>query len=179
MAKRPWRTDFFAVIARDVGAAAPAGAVLELGAGPGFLAGYLLDALPAISYVWLDFSPAMHALARQRLGPSTARAKFIERSFKDVDWEQGLGTFDSVVTMQAVHELRHKRHAVALHRAVRRVISPGGPYLVCDHFAGDGGMVNHDLYMTIDEQSDCLRTAGFERIEVVLQRGGLVLHRAR
>jgi predicted methyltransferase len=43
------------------------------------------------------------------------------------------------MTNQAVHELRHKRHARELHRQVARLLTPGGSYLVCDHFCGPGG----------------------------------------
>ena len=154
---------------------------MELGSGPGFLAQHLLQALPelALDYVALDFSAAMHALARERLGPLAAQVRFIERSFKAPDWPQDLGLFDHVLTHQAVHELRHKRHASALHRQVRRLLSPGGSYWVCDHWAGPGGMANDELYMSVNEQAQALRDAGFSQVEPVLALGGMVLHRAR
>jgi predicted methyltransferase len=50
--------------------------------------------------------------------------------------------------MQAVHELRHKCHARELHAQVLQLLSPGGIYLVCDHYLGEGGMANDRLYMT-------------------------------
>ncbi|MBY0469512.1 MAG: class I SAM-dependent methyltransferase [Burkholderiaceae bacterium] len=180
MAKRPWRTEFFSAISSAVAAAGqPAARVLELGAGPGFLARHLLETLPSIDYLALDFSPAMHRLAQQRLGPLASRTQFIERDFRAADWASGLGPVDVVVTHQAVHELRHKRHAAAWHRQVRRLLSPGGLYLVSDHFAGDGGMGNDALYMTVEEQRDALLSAGFPTVEQLLLKGGLVLHRAR
>jgi len=84
-----------------------------------------------------------------------------------------------VVTHQAVHELRHKRHAVGLHEQVKDVLKPSGAYLVCDHHLGDGGMSNDQLYMTVDEQRQALLAAGFSSAEAVLVHGGLVLHRAQ
>src|SRR5262245_66636896 len=68
LSKRPWRTEFFARFASEI-ASAPirVDRVLELGSGPGFLAKHLLDALSGISCVLLDFSPAMHELAKARL----------------------------------------------------------------------------------------------------------------
>src|SRR5688572_19659704 len=46
MAKRPWRTDFFARMSSEIAAATPpVKRILELGSGPGFLAQYLLQAL--------------------------------------------------------------------------------------------------------------------------------------
>ncbi|MEJ6004641.1 class I SAM-dependent methyltransferase [Paucibacter sp. AS339] len=180
LSKRPGRPEFFASFERALRQGTPARRrrVLELGSGPGFLAQHLLQALPELDYVALDFSPAMHSLARERLGDLSQRVQFIERSFKDPDWAQGLGSFDHVLTHQAVHELRHKRYAPALHRQVMALLKPGGDYLVCDHWAGAGGMSNDQLYMTVEEQVAALREAGFGIVEPVLIKGGLALHRA-
>jgi ubiquinone/menaquinone biosynthesis C-methylase UbiE len=179
MSKRPWRTEFFARFAAEI-AAAPnkTQRVLDLGSGPGFLAKHLLAELPAITLTLLDFSPAMHQLARRRIGRWSDRVEFVERSFKEPNWSLGLGIFSTVVTIQAVHELRHKRHAVQLHSCVREVLEPGGLYLVCDHFAGNGGMQNTELYMSIEEQGDSLKSAGFTRVDRILVSGGMALHRA-
>jgi SAM-dependent methyltransferase len=177
LAKRPDRPVFFDAFARLVGR--DGARVLELGSGPGFLAGHLLHAWPTLDYVALDFSPAMHQLAAERLGDRGARVRFVERSFRDTAWSAGLGPFDAVVTHQAVHELRHKDYAQALHAQVRPLLASGGIYLVCDHFLGEGGQSNDQLYMTVDEQGDALRRAGFGDVEAVLVKGGLVLHRAR
>jgi ubiquinone/menaquinone biosynthesis C-methylase UbiE len=178
MSKRPWRTEFFAEFGAAIKAApVPVGRVLELGSGPGFLAEHLLNALPSISYVALDFSPAMHQLAETRLGPLSTRVQFVERSFREPVWPQGLGLFEAIVTNQAVHELRHKRYALELHRQVREMLAPGGVYLVCDHFVGEGGMKNDQLYMTVSEQFNALASAGFA-VEQLLLKGALVLHRA-
>ncbi|MCV2367941.1 class I SAM-dependent methyltransferase [Roseateles oligotrophus] len=176
LSKRPDRPEFFACFERSIGAGPCR--VLELGSGPGFLAHHLLNALPSLDYVALDFSVAMHDLARERLGPLSQRVQFIQRSFKEGDWSQGLGQFDFVLTHQAVHELRHKRYAAALHRQVRTLLAPGGAYLVCDHFAGADGMSNDQLYMTADEQAAALADAGFASIEPLLCKGGMLLHRA-
>jgi SAM-dependent methyltransferase len=177
--KRPWRAEFFAQFAASIAAAPfPVARILELGSGPGFLARELLSALPAVEYVALDFSAAMHQLAAHRLRPWLSRVRFEERSFLDAQWPDGLGTFECVMTNQAVHELRHKRHAPGLHRQVRGLLAPGGMYLVCDHFAGQEGMKNVDLYMSVDEQRAALLEAGFQTVEEVLRKGGLVLHQA-
>lgn len=173
--KRPWRAEFFEAISASV---AGAQRVLELGSGPGFLAEHLLRRHAALDLVLLDFSGAMHELARQRLGPLSARAQFVERDFKSDTWAAGLGKFDAVVTNQAVHELRHKAHAPALHRQVRLLLRPSAPYLVSDHFAGEGGMSNGELFMTVEEQRAALQAAGFAKVEELLRKGGMVLHRA-
>jgi SAM-dependent methyltransferase len=179
MAKRPWRSEVFAAFTSTLTRANPrVRRVLELGSGPGFLAEVLLRELPEVSYVALDFSAAMHQLAAARLGSATGLVQFIERSFREEGWTCGLEQFDAIVTNQAVHELRHKRHAARLHAQARSLLVAGGSYLVCDHFAGEGGMSNDQLYMSVAEQRTALLLAGFSRVEELLVKGGLVLHHA-
>ena len=147
MSKRPWRTEFFAAFAGVIGNA-PEARVLELGSGPGFLAEHLLRSNATLRYTALDFSAAMHEQAAQRLGELAGRVQFVERNFREAGWTDGLGKFEFVVTIQAVHELRHKRHASVLHAQVKQILQPEGAYLVCDHFFGEGGMSNNQLYMS-------------------------------
>jgi SAM-dependent methyltransferase len=179
MVKRPWRTKFFARFASEIASISPpVSRILELGSGPGFLAEYLLKTLGGISYVLLDFSAVMHQLAMVRLGTLASRAQFIERNFKQESWADGLGQFECIVTNQAVHELRHKRYAVELHSQARALLTSGGVYLVCDHFVGEGGMKNDQLYMSAEEQKQILLAAGFSSVNQLMIKGGLVLHRA-
>ena len=176
LAKRPVRPEIFDAFAREIGTGRRR--VLELGSGPGFLAGHLLRANPGLRYVALDFSAAMHQLAAERLGERAAHVSFVERSFREPSWGEGLGPFDVVVTNQAVHELRHKDYAAALHAQVRPLLAPGGVYLVCDHFLGEGGLSNDSLYMTVAGQRDALLRGGFASVDEVMVKGGLALHRA-
>ena len=66
--KRPWRLDFFRAIASQIKLRSrePAN-IAELGSGPGFLAEEVMMSCEMERYVLLDFSKAMHDLARQRL----------------------------------------------------------------------------------------------------------------
>ncbi len=178
MEKRPWRTEFFDLFASEIGKHSETAKVLELGSGPGFLAVHLLGKLPQLKLHLLDFSDAMHALAKMRLASKASSATYITRSFLEPDWPANLGDFDCVITNQAVHELRHKRHAANLHRAVRTLLRPHACYLVCDHYSGDDGMQNDQLYMMIQEQKASLIEAGFTIVEQLLVKGGLVLHPA-
>lgn len=204
MVKQPWRTSFFAALIdamssrsiREIpcGVSAETSSVnahddlqvrghapvriLELGSGPGFLTQALLQAFTSSQYVALDFSAAMHALAKERLGDESARVDFLLRNFKEPDWTHDLPIFDCVVTQQAVHELRHKTHALELHLQVRQLLHEQGHYYVCDHYAGGDGMENTQLYMTVSEQKAALHAAGFNQVKVLLEWQGLVLHQA-
>jgi SAM-dependent methyltransferase len=175
---RPGRAEMFEAFSRELRRLGHDPAVLDLGSGPGFLADHLLHVLPNLQLTLLDFSAPMHELARARLGPKASRVSFVERSFKDSDWPLGLGPFDVVVTNQAVHELRHKRYAPEIHAAVRKILKPGGTYLVSDHFFGDGGLHDQELYMTATEQREALLAARFSEVEKVAEFGSLIMHRA-
>ena len=66
---RPGRAEMFESFGHELRALGNANAnVLELGSGPGFLAAFLLDALPRLRLTLVDFSAPMHDLARARLG---------------------------------------------------------------------------------------------------------------
>lgn len=182
--KRPWRPQFFQRFVQEIQAITSAQPlhIVELGSGPGFLLKELTTNLPQHHYSALDFSEAMHNLARERLGEQAQQVNFLLRDFKQDNWFQGLHNIDVVVTNQAVHELRHKRHAPTLHAQVRQLLQPQGAYLVCDHFAGmhncQQGMQNHELFMTVQEQQDALISAGFTQLEPLLCKGSLMLWRA-
>jgi 16S rRNA G1207 methylase RsmC len=152
--------------------------VLDLGAGPGFLAEFLLTQHAQLKVSLLDFSAPMHELAQIRLKNHAPQVRYLLRSFKDPGWIDGIGPFYAVVTNQAVHELRHKRYAESLHCQVKAVLASEGIYLVCDHFYGDGGLGNEQLYMSISEQRDALSNAGFRSVQQIHRVGTLVMHRA-
>lgn len=140
----------------------------------------MLNRLPKLSYVALDYSLAMNELARQRLVDKAAQVRFIERSFKEPEWPDSLGSFQCVVTNQAVHELRCKRYAQTLNEEVRRLLPrSGGLYLFCDYFSGVKGQKNSELYMTKAEQTASLLDAGFTDVEIIRSEGTLAMYRAR
>jgi SAM-dependent methyltransferase len=179
MVKRPWRQSFFRSFVAELELRVSAeGSILELGSGPGFLAREILESLPQVLYTALDFSAPMHALAKERLGPLARRVRFVKLDFKTPQWADGLSSYDAVVTMQVVHELRHKRHAAFLYKAVRRLLRPGGLFLVCDHVCGEVGVANASLYMSLDEHRLALGEAGFSAHEV-RHENGMVMYRAQ
>lgn len=176
---RPFRKDFFEAFREELARTGLQNLqVLELGSGPGFLAEYLLSRIPALSITLLDYSPAMHMLAQRRLAPWADRVEFLERDFSQPDWLEDLGAYDAVITLQAIHELRHKRHAAGFHRQVASLLPrSNGLYLACDHYCGADAMQNAELYMSLDEQMAALESAGFTVNEVMV-KGGRALYRA-
>jgi SAM-dependent methyltransferase len=181
VARRPERPAFFAAFVTALQSALPAGAtVLELGSGPGHLAEQVLRHVPVVArYDLLDFSTPMLALARERLARWSSRTRQLQRDFKQANWAYGLGRYDAVLTMQAVHELRHKQHVAALYAQVQTLLRPGGLFLVCDHYAGGSLKNKHpDLFFTRAEQPQVLAAAGFEAVERLFEGEELALYRA-
>lgn len=179
--KRPWRPmlfDHFVAAATDVAGRR----VLELGSGPGFLAEQVLDRCPSVArYTLLDFSDAMLALSRRRLARHVDRTRFVQADFKRESWPAlAGGPFDLIFSLQAVHELRHKRHAARFYARARPLFSPTGRLVVCDHLPEVAPIASHRrLYMTIAESLAVLTSAGFQNAELVWTGHDMALYRAR
>lgn len=181
--KRPWRPMIFGHFVTAVtGSIVPVPRVLELGSGPGFLAEQVLDRCPSVArYTLLDFSEAMLAQSRRRLGRHRARTEFLHADFKSDSWPADAGgPFDVVLSLQAVHELRHKRHAPRLYTQIRSLLSPEAQLVVCDHLPDSAPTPRHRvLYMTTIEYLAVLANAGFSTAEVVWSGHDMALYRAR
>lgn len=160
--KRPWRTQLRDAFAAQLAAMIPpAHRVLELGSGPGLLAERILRSCAVERYTLFDFSPPMLAISRERLGANPA-SRFVLGDFKQPDWMRELDApFDAVVTMQAVHEIRHKRHVPGVYRQIHGILRPGGRLLVCDHNPLDTSARAAALHATEAEQHAALASAGF------------------
>ena len=153
-------------------------AVLELGSGPGHLAKEILARCNIRRYVALDFSPAMHVIAREHLGVFKDRAEYVTRDFRSPNWGDALGEFDAAVTHQAAHETRHRRHLLPLLKAVRAKLLKNGLMLYSDHYAESEMEKNPALYVSRDLQPLVLEEAGFSEIRRLHDEGGIALYRA-
>ncbi|MSR11414.1 MAG: class I SAM-dependent methyltransferase [Gammaproteobacteria bacterium] len=89
----------------------PGARVLELGAGPGYLADFVLQSCPNLeSYTLLDFSEHMLELSQKRLAGFEA-ARFVKADFKAQDWHRALAP---PYTAQPVRALRSQDAAEEL-----------------------------------------------------------------
>ena len=144
--------------------------VLELGGGPGLLAADVLAASDVERYVLFDFAKPMLDAARQRLGD---RVTYHLGDFLADDWTAQLtGPFDVVVSMQAVHELRHKRRAQHLYEQARTLMRAGSVLVVCDHEPKDDAR-SRALHASATEQLVAMSAAGFVDATVVAERDGM------
>jgi SAM-dependent methyltransferase len=170
--KRPYRPRFFAAFCREL--SRPRLRILELGSGPGQLAREILSHCDVQTYVALDFSQAMHDIATEYLGELAARVTFVIRDFREPTWPEALGEFDAVVTLQAAHETRHKRHLVPLLDRARTVIAPGGVVLYADHYLTPETKLRA-LAPAREDQPIALERAGFGDVRLVHDEGNMAL----
>lgn len=177
--KRPWRSSFFAAFCAAIRSrGAEPLRILELGSGPGHLAREILTHCTVREYVALDFSLAMHDLAREHLGDLAARVTFVQRDFREAAWTSELEPFDVIVTMQAAHETRHKRHLIPLLRRAREVLVSGGVLLYADHYLDGSDTTMPALFCTRNGQRLALAEAGLSNIAVLHDEGGMALYTA-
>lgn len=180
--KRPWRTMLFERFAALIGPSeASVAHVLELGSGPGFLAEHILEHCPGVArYTLLDFARPMLDSSASRLARHAARTHFVQADFKREGWWDAVSRpIDAVVSLQAVHELRHKRHAPRLYAQLRSLLTPGALFIVCDHLPEGAHTPRHRrLYLTEAENHAALLGAGFARVETVYTGHDMALYRA-
>ena len=178
VAKRPWRPQFFQAFETALNARfTEPFVVAELGSGPGHLAQAVLSACNVGRYTAIDFSEAMHALAREHIGPGHP-ITYELADFRNAHWVERVQPLDAVVTMQAAHEVRHRTRLPQLLQAMYDALRPGGLLLFCDHYAEPGSGKVNDLYVSQDEQLGLIEEAGFEGVSCLLDHGGMALYSA-
>ncbi len=175
---RPERRQLFKVFAAEAARLEkPSLSVLELGCGPGFLAEALLQNCQIARYTLVDFSPEMLELSRSRLAKFKDRTVFIQADFKKDDWTDAVPAgFDLVVSLQAVHELRHASRIPKLYAQLYSLLVPGGCLLICDHVnasSPSGHRAAH--FMTVKEHLSTFQEVGFIKAKEICPAADLSL----
>ena len=137
--------------------------VFELGCGPGFLAEALLENCAIARYTLVDFSPEMLKLSRSRLEKFTDQVVFIQADFKKENWTDAVPPgFDLIVSLQAVHELRHASRIPTLYFQLYELLVSGGKILICDHVNSAARSAHRAAhFMTVDEHLSTFKQVGF------------------
>jgi SAM-dependent methyltransferase len=178
--KRPQRLLIRAAIVERLRLLPPGAHVLELGSGPGLLAeAVLAECTQLANYTLLDFSEPMLDMSRARLRRFSTTT-FVLGDFRSNDWVQRAeGPYQAIVSTQAVHEVRHKRHVPRLYRQIHTLLTPNGSFLIADRTPEDDSARSRALFMTEDEQVVALASAGFVDVRVVMVGDALVLCESR
>lgn len=181
---------------------APSPLIVDLGIGTGTLARACLDARPDARVYGIDEDPAMLDVARQRLR-DTSRATFGQGSFLDLT----LPACDAIVASFALHHVRTATQKRALYSSCRRALGAGGLLISADSvMASDPALASlqreawlahlrrtytpeeagaylaawarEDVYFSLAEECDMLRSAGFSA-DVVWRAGSFAVLSAR
>lgn len=174
--KRPFRIHIRRAIVDRLRLLAPGARVLELGSGPGLLAEQvLLHCTEIAKYTLLDFSEPMLEMSRRRVAQYPS-AEFVRADFRSEGWISCVtAPYDAVVSMQAVHEVRHKRRVPRLYGQVHGLLAADGAFLMADRVPEDDSPPSTALFMTEQEQTRVLTDAGFDNICVVMSGDALAL----
>ncbi|MCD2197377.1 class I SAM-dependent methyltransferase [Actinomycetospora endophytica] len=163
----PGREEVFAlmldVVERLVGEPAR---VLDLGCGPGSLAGRVAHRFPDAEVVGVDADPVMLELGRRTLGD---RVRWVQADLSEDGWADGVGTpasgVDAVVSSTALHWLPADRLG-GLTRTLAGLLRPGGVFLDFDTLLADDRATPRLAAMTAElrrERTDVRTGApGFE-----------------
>jgi SAM-dependent methyltransferase len=120
---------FYARAAQEVATSCPSGTVLEVGSGPGRLAGHLARAAPRITVTGVDISPEMVERATRR----AAKANLAEQVRFEVEDVGALrfpeASFDGAVSTLSLHHWPEPARGLA---EIHRVLKPGGEARIYD-----------------------------------------------
>jgi ubiquinone/menaquinone biosynthesis C-methylase UbiE len=129
--------------------------ILDVGAGYGALAQFLLEQFPNASALCQDGSEEMAKLGRRRMAKWKGRFDYVTADFSKPDWSGAIqGSFDAVVSTIAIHNVRVPSTIEAIYREVFGLLKPGGCFL------------NLDLtFVPLQKQLGWLRAAGFSEVK--------------
>jgi ubiquinone/menaquinone biosynthesis C-methylase UbiE len=128
--------------------------ILDLGAGYGGLAQFLLRRFPNATAVCQDGSAEMAKLGRERMKDFAGRFSYVVCDFSKLGWSREIkGQFDAVVSSIAIHNVREAKIIGAIYRDAFSLVRPGGCFLNFDR-----------QRPPLDEQLGLVRAAGFSDV---------------
>jgi SAM-dependent methyltransferase len=129
------REERFAVIGDVVShALGGSGTVLDLGCGPGSLAGRLAERMPGVRVIGVDSDPLLLAMAAGRYGESV---EFVDADLTDPAWLSAVpDAIDAAVSTTALHWLDPGALA-AVYEGLAHRLRPGGVFVDGDHLTID------------------------------------------
>jgi len=108
--------------------------ILDLGCGDGILGRFLLSIFPSASGVFVDFSDAMLAAARESLA-GTPHTEVFKADFSSPSWLDSVSAhkpFDIVISGFAIHHQTDERKK-EIYSEIYSILSPGGIFLNLEH----------------------------------------------
>jgi tRNA (cmo5U34)-methyltransferase len=178
--------------------------ILDVGAGTGNLSRTVLEAIPDVKCVLMDFSANMLSAVPLVLAPFAGRFETLVADFIDADY--GAARYDAIISSFAIHHCRGAAEYGALYRKLANALKPGGIFVCCDVVAGadeslsllnengwrafliEQGLESAEVerilsnYHVEDSPLDCpshltlLKEAGFATVDVVWKRSNFAVY---
>jgi ubiquinone/menaquinone biosynthesis C-methylase UbiE len=138
---------------------------LDLGAGYGALAQFLLQHFPNARALCQDGSEEMAQLGRQRMQHLTGRFDYVLCDFSKTGWDRTIkGPFDAVVSAIAIHNVRSPEIIKSIYRETFLLVKTGGCFLNFDR-----------MTPSKEDQLTWLQDAGFRNVQCFWDVGGRAL----
>ena len=129
--------------------------ILDLGAGYGALAQFLLANFSKATAVCQDGSAEMARLGRKRMKPFTGRFKYVVCDFSKPGWSRKInGPFDAAVSSIAIHNVRSPDIIRSIYQETFSLVKTGGCFLNFDR-----------MTPSKKEQMKWLKEAGFADVK--------------
>lgn len=145
--------------------------ILELGIGPGYLADFLLENLPNITYEGLDFSAAMLEIANKRTAQYSERIHFTQADLVRENWTTQLKKAPTViVSTWALHDLLEKKNIANVYQSAYEVLPKGGILLNGDFIKPETSTYEYEGgRIKPSEHIELLQAAGFQHCACVAE----------
>jgi SAM-dependent methyltransferase len=163
-APTPERMGLFELVYSQLKDAVPAdGNIIELGIGPGYLANYLLERMPHISYCGIDFSAPMLEIARERLQQHGSRISYTQTDLVKEAWEQSTpNPTHAIVSTWALHDLGSPENINTVYEHSYLALGVNGILLNGDFIKPVGAtQVFEGGRFPVTKHLELLRNAGF------------------
>jgi len=133
--------------------------ILDVGAGYGGLAMYLLARFPNATALCQDGSQAMSDLGSERMKLFAGRFRYVLADFSKPGWGRKIkDRFEAAVSSIAIHNVRDTKTIQRIYADIFPLLEPGGCFLNFDR-----------MRPSLEDQLDYLKDAGFERVKCFWQ----------
>ena len=138
---------------------------LDVGCGYGALATFLLEHFPNAQAVCHDGSDEMAKLGEARMAALEGRFRYVVSDFSKTGWSKVTGgEFGSIVSCNAIHNVRAGETIASIYQEVFTAVKPGGCFLNLDRGSA-----------SVDDQVAWFTSAGFSDAKCHEKGSGLSL----
>lgn len=166
----PERMKLFNIILCELQSRVQANAcVVELGIGPGYMAGHILKMMPDIQYYGIDFSDPMLSIAKGRLNQYLPRVTFIQADLvQDPWWTLITAPVDAIISTWSLHDVGSKHKVASVYQHCAQSLQDGGILLNGDFIKPDQALQQYEPgRFSITEHIEILLRAGFKTAECI------------